>query len=137
MAAREPTAHDTSPRVKGGTPMPRALATLGIIALTICLGDPVAVFGQQPDEPLSSSAVKERLRGVTFEMFALEHDADENWEVSRNEYKGDPQLFEALDLDGDGVVTQKEFVTAKRGGSLEHTPRRREPPEGVRAFRDR
>ena len=116
--------------------MRRSLTIHWLIVIAICFISLTFAVGQERDVLDSDPAIKQKLKEITFEEFALHYDRNGDWRISREEYEGDEQLFKALDRNGDGVITQVEFVTTKRGGKLQHPVRRRKPPEGVKAFWD-
>lgn len=45
----------------------------------------------------------------TWDMIVTREDANHDGKVTREEFKGPPQMFERIDRNGDGVITKEEF----------------------------
>ena len=65
-------------------------------------------------EPWAAGAAQNRQgRGqprITFEQVKAREDANNDGRVTREEFKGPPQIFQRLDRNGDGVLTAEDFA---------------------------
>ncbi|MDF7824225.1 alpha/beta hydrolase fold domain-containing protein [Pontiellaceae bacterium B12227] len=89
---------------------------------------------------LFSTAVFAQQRGAfTFESLADRHDGNSDGVISREEFKGNPKLFERFDTNKDGKVTEAEFneeLKQARKKWQQRKPRSRKAPDGVTVHRD-
>ena len=108
--------------------MKRIVETFGVVALIFSLGSATPLYGQQP-------ANARQVGNFTFQRLTRQHDANEDGEITREEFQGNPNYFRQLDSDSNGLVTEAEFNERARGGRQEPSGART-PPDGVRAFRD-
>lgn len=116
--------------------MRRSLRMFGLLALAVCLGLVSPVAGQPSEPTPDQPQTTRRPSGVTFEQFAHRHDANMDGKITLDEYKGNPQVFKQRDSDGDGVITEAEFMAdaerreaTKFGGGVKI-------PEGVKVHYD-
>jgi acetyl esterase/lipase len=67
-------------------------------------------------------------QGFTYERLLERHDQDENGSVVRDEFRGNPQMFDRLDQNSDGTASREEFDLAmkSRNRRPQQTGRREE-----------
>jgi poly(3-hydroxybutyrate) depolymerase len=91
-----------------------------------------AAWGQRPaageptkQEPKSGTAARDSRPGggqfgrggFSFEQIAERHDADKNGKVTREEWQGPSQVFDRMDRNGDGAISNHDFEGRGPGGS--------------------
>ncbi len=95
------------------------------------LGFALILAASAPSGNVASAPQRPR---ITFDQVLQREDANKDRRVTRGEFKGPPQLFDRLDRNGDGVLTEGDF-------SVGPAPQRRERqsfnvPDDVEVIRD-
>lgn len=73
---------------------------------------------------------------ITFEQFSTRQDRNGDGKVERDEFNGEPQFFQWLDQNNDGIVTAEEFRKRTQGDGRQQPADGRRVPEGVKVIRD-
>ncbi len=92
------------------------LAALGLTLLITSMApvdDPVAK-DEEPKEDEETEEVKEPKAQSTWEYLAEKYDADEDGEITPEEYGRDETHFKRLDVDSDGVIAKAEIEERDR-----------------------
>ena len=102
----------------------RAVRSLSVLGLSVLLGsmvfaeDPVTKDDKTKDEPKTDEIVEPTARS-TWEYLAEKYDADENGEITPEEYGRDELHFKRLDVDSDGIISKAEIDERDRSSRAE------------------
>lgn len=70
---------------------------------------PAAPQGNRPAAAQTEGAKQGGGQRPTWEQVTARDDANRDGKIARDEFKGPPRLFDRIDRDGDGFLTQQEF----------------------------
>ena len=103
----------------------------GLASVAILLPTFGALPSVDDDDPAPVEVDPDEVRSI-WEYLSKKYDADEDGEISREEYPRSDERFAKLDVDEDGVVTASDIEARKRargGGRDDDEERRPDPPE--------
>jgi len=99
----------------------RRLSVLGLAVVLASVGfaeDPVTKDDTAKDEPKTDEIVEPTARS-TWDYLAEKYDADEDGEITPEEYGRDETHFKRLDVDSDGVISKTEIDERDRASRAE------------------
>ena len=99
----------------------RRLSVLGLAVVLASVGfaeDPVTKDDTAKDEPKTDEIVEPTARS-TWDYLAEKYDADEDGEITPEEYGRDETHFKRLDVDSDGVISKAEIDERDRSSRAE------------------